>query len=164
MAGYRYDEKNQEDYKEVTERIERALQQIASDKETRPTKANLARISGVHRNTLYKRALGSCIDGEIESGWPLVILKKIASSRLERKAEHEAKSANAPALHERTLRERLEKSRFEVSMWFQKYIVVKAERDEAHRQVELASSKIKLLEQDIRDLAARLRKEVRQAK
>lgn len=137
MTSFQFDAKNAEDYDRITLCITDALKKIAENPGEAATKANLAKVSGVHRNTLYKRALAGAKHGEVEQGWPFSELLTIVDSRkkVAPKDDEQPQSQTAEQKLESALL-RLEKSRYVAGSWFHRSLQLKQERDEAVRQVE----------------------------
>ena len=148
-----FDGRNAEDFFEITKKIQEALDLIRKDKQLPPTKSTLARLSGVHRNTLRHRALMSCPPehlgkkGAATYGWPYSALSEISVAR-ERSKIREAEEAPQEATLEdklSMLEQQLAKSRHQVSVWFNRTIDLKRERDEAWRHVALMADRQKTL-------------------
>lgn len=108
MTENAFDARNREDFNKITEALTSALARISQDNSLKATVAELSRISGVHRNTIYKRE------------WPTETLNSIKDDRLLRKlasAEKKKKRQDPVSV----LQDKLEKSRQEVVYWFNKF-------------------------------------------
>lgn len=154
-----FDERNAQDYREITSRIEEALAVLKRDVRQPATKSNLARLSCVHRNTLYNRAMTSSPDGNPNNGWPFAPLREIkkARTRSQTSAGPTTDSASSGAgRNALSVSDRLARSRYEAGRWFHRSLELKKERDEARRQTQLMLSKIDSLEDEV----ARLRKQL----
>ncbi len=107
MSEQAFDQKNEEEFEDVTERINEALLKIASDPNIKATQTKLADLAGVHRNTISNRE------------WPL---ESLASIKADRQAETErAKSYEPGPSKEEQLSEQLNNARLETLYWFNKY-------------------------------------------
>lgn len=148
-----FDEKNARDFIEITNKIEAALAIIGTDNTQAATKANLAKLSGVHRNTLRHRAImagaNELVGGQ---GWPYSALEEIKRSR-------SSTSAAAHPMFEETLEDRvgdlerrLSLSRYQVSSWHSRVVELKRERDEARRNVGLLLDQTKSLKVEVERL------------
>ena len=101
MSTAPYDEKNQELSKAITLQINEALRRLEKDSTLPASASSLAKLSGVHRNTLYNHK------------WPLDKLKAIK----EKRARHKEEEAFSKAT-QKPPEELLELSRLEVIYWF----------------------------------------------
>lgn len=155
-----FDEKNAEDFELATKRIEAALAQIAADNRQAPTKANLARLADVHRNTIYNRAQISSVDDNPANGWPLTALARIKDSR-KASASSALGSQKKPLLPEDeidVLQQALEKSRRIAASWFDRTIQLKTERDEFARQAKLLALQNDKIREELDSTRSMLRK------
>jgi Mg2+ and Co2+ transporter CorA len=75
-----FDERNQRDFEEITERIRTALDAIRKSKSLKPTQSTLARLAQCSRRTLSLRR------------WPIEELKRIKQNRNPNAAESESGS------------------------------------------------------------------------
>ena len=101
MSTAPYEEKNQELSKAITLQINEALRRLEKDPTLPASASSLAKLSGVHRNTLYNHK------------WPLDKLKAIKEKRaLQKEEEAFSKATQNPP------EELLELSRLEVIYWF----------------------------------------------
>jgi len=108
VIGQAFDEKNQDDFEDVTERINEALLKIASDPSVKATATELSKISGVHRNTISNR------------GWPVERIKQIKAQR-SAEAERRKKGDSLEPKPVDVLTDKLEKAHLEIMFWFKKY-------------------------------------------
>lgn len=142
MSEQSFDQKNQEDFEDVTERINEALFKIASDPNIKATQTKLAELADVHRNTIANRE------------WPL---ERLASIKADRQAEIErAKSYQPGPTKEEQLLEKLEKARLETLYWFNKYHDVSALREGASESVKLLSKTRDVYKKKVGDLEQQL--------
>lgn len=105
MTGKAFDQRNKEDFEKITKVLLAGIVSIRSDSSLRATVAELARLTGVHRNTISQRK------------WPQEQLDDIKELR--------RRAAVARQLQVATredpvsiLADKLEKSRLEVIYWF----------------------------------------------
>jgi hypothetical protein len=73
MSSAPYDDKNSEQFEAVTEQLEEALRRL--EKDSSLSVSSLARLSGVHRNTIYNRK------------WPQEKLAEIKERRIQLKKD-----------------------------------------------------------------------------
>lgn len=122
MSKQHYDERNQQDFESVTERINEALLRIAEDDSIKATVSALAKQAQVHRNTISNRV------------WPLERLEAI---KFQRKAEAERKrnkTLNEPKPVD-VLTDRLERAHQEILYWFKKHREVTTLNEMANENV-----------------------------
>lgn len=150
-----FDEKNAEDFFAYTRKIQEGLELIEQDPRQAVTKANLARLSGVHRNTLRHRALMACPTehrdktNAADFGWPYSSLMEIARAR--RRSATDAPQASPEQTLEdkiKQLEQQLAKSRHQVAAWFHRTVELKRERDEARRSITLLAEQQKRLKEE----------------
>ncbi|TYC59508.1 hypothetical protein FMN52_08410 [Marinobacter sp. BW6] len=148
MAAQSFDEKNEQDFEDVTERINEALLKMASDSAIKTTVSSLAELAGVHRNTIRNRE------------WPLSRIREIKAHRKFEAEERKKGDFSSPKPID-VLTDRLEKAQLETMYWFKKHNEVMKlyeasnesikylakTRDEYKRQVEA-------LKKDFDDLKA----------
>lgn len=146
MAELPYDQQNQEDFEDVTERINEALLEIASDSKVKATITELAKRAKVHRNTIRNRH------------WPIDRLDAI---KLDRKAAVDKKIDQNEPKPVDVLADRLEKAHQEILYWFKEYKEMKSMYEASSESVRfLAKSKetlaqtVKTLEQELQNLRA----------
>ena len=101
MSSAPYDDKNSELFEAVTEQLKEALRRLEKDSSLSASVSSLARLSGVHRNTIYNRK------------WPQEKLEEIKERRKQQKKD-EAIAKAAPESPEVLL----EQCRLEVIYWF----------------------------------------------
>ena len=128
MGGAPYDQKNKDDYRDITKRIEAALKKIKGDKTIPATEAELCKLAKCSRGTLRNRK------------WPLEQLKEIKKKRKEQK---DAKRKRITRAHltavevhiedNNKLEDQLEKSRTEIAVWFHKFKNIEEENKKLRR-------------------------------
>ncbi|WP_409313569.1 hypothetical protein [Pseudomonas putida] len=101
MSSAPYDDKNAELAAAITQQLNEALRRLEKDSSLSASASSLAKLSGVHRNTIYNRK------------WPLEKLKEIKATRALQKEEE----ASSKAV-KKSSEELLELSRLEVVYWF----------------------------------------------
>lgn len=101
MSQAAYDSKNEESFEAVTRALDAALKKIQKDPSISANVSQLAKLAGVHRNTIYHRE------------WPLERLKEIKAQRAQQKKDMAAANAEI-----RSPEELLELSRLEIVYWF----------------------------------------------
>lgn len=75
MSSSPYDEKNEELFEAVTRQLNEALRKLEKDSSLSASVSSLAKLSGVHRNTIYNRK------------WPLEKLNVIKENRVQQKKD-----------------------------------------------------------------------------
>jgi hypothetical protein len=95
-----YDAKNEENFEAVTLALDAALKKMEKDSSISANATQLAKLAGVHRNTIYHRV------------WPLERLQEIKAKRAQQKKDEAATKAQT-----RTPEELLELSRLEIVYW-----------------------------------------------
>lgn len=161
-------ERNADDFAEYTRRIQVALDIISRDRRQPATKANLAKLSGVHRNTLRHRSqseVGSKKQNDT-FGWPYSALSEIVRQRKRQEIEDVEATVPAASLDERVkyLEQRLAKSRYQVASWYNRSIELKRERDEARRSIALLMGQQKHLKEEVDHLRKQLVQKIRVVK
>ena len=96
-----YDSKNEENFEAGSRAIDAALEKISKDLSIPATITQLAKLAGVHRNTLYFRQ------------WPKARIEEIKAKRAQQKKDHAAAKAASGSPEEQ-----LERSRLEIIYWF----------------------------------------------
>jgi FtsZ-binding cell division protein ZapB len=96
-----YDSKNEESFEAVTLALDAALKKMERDSSIPANVTQLAKLAGVHRNTIYHRQ------------WPLGRLKEIKAKLAQQKEDKAAAKAES-----RSPEELLELSRLEIIYWF----------------------------------------------
>lgn len=119
MNTQAYDEKNQLDYDEYTRRLNNALDEISKNTNLKATIKEVARLSGVGRNTVADR------------GFPKERLKEIKDQR-KRKTLDDKKQKRTEL---EIITEERDKLATEVVLWFSKYS--KAKRDSDSYEIQL---------------------------
>ncbi len=157
-----FEEKNAVDFELATKRIEAALALIEADNNQAPTTANLARLSAVHRNTIYNRARISSANDKPVNGWPLTALAKIKDARKTSASAGGCTQLNPFSPEEEivALQQALEKSRRVAASWFDRTIQLKTERDEFARQVELLMLQNDKIREELDNVRLMLRKKI----
>lgn len=103
-----YDEKNEELYNENTDRIYSALDKIRSDKTLATTKSELARLTGMNRNTFRPQGPRGWVSGELEE-----IAKNRAKVAIQQKSIKKQQEGNLQKL--------LDQSKLEILHWYDQY-------------------------------------------
>jgi hypothetical protein len=154
-----FDEKNQEDYDAITERINEALIKIAEDNELKATIAEIVQLANVHRNTVRNR------------GWPKERLKAIKEARLLEKEKKATQKSD-----EKDLSEKLTQANKEILYWFDKstenkelyeskqeaFLLMRKARDSYRAELEFTKTQLKAQQQEnerLRDLINTVGKE-----
>ncbi|UUY07069.1 helix-turn-helix domain-containing protein [Pseudomonas sp. J452] len=101
MSRAAYDSKNEESFEAGTRALDEALNKIQKNPSISANVSQLAKLAGVHRNTIYHRE------------WPLERLKEIKAQRAKQKKDLAAANAEI-----RSPEELLELSRLEIVYWF----------------------------------------------
>lgn len=108
-----YDSKNDENFEAVTLALDAALKKMERDSAISANASQLAKLAGVHRNTIYHRK------------WPLERLKEIKAKRAQQKEDQAAAKAVS-----RSPEELLELSRLEIVYWFTQIQIARASSTE----------------------------------
>ncbi|SON50555.1 hypothetical protein [Vibrio tapetis] len=109
-----YDQKNQEKYDKNTDKIWSALDAIRQDKNLKATKAQVSKLTGLHRNTLGGKGSRDWVGLEIE-----LITKQRDEDSNRTKVTKKKQEENLQGL--------LDQSKLEILHWFTKYS--ESERD-----------------------------------
>ena len=123
--------RNAQDFEQITESIESALREIKSDPTQPATKSNLAKLAGVHRNTLTFRAKNSLVDnshaGEIDinEGWPFSALRDIRRGRDTASVADHQESKISIDFEVKDLQRRLKKAKYVAGSWFHRTLELK---------------------------------------
>jgi chromosome segregation ATPase len=140
-----FDDKNQQDFVEVTGRIQTALEQMKSDQRLKRTESNLAKLAQCSRGTLRNRV------------WPIQELKKL-------KAQTKAKIEDAEEVAEvkevsriERYKEQLAKSRDEVMNWKFKHDDLAQRLETVQAQSKAHKDRAERLDARVRELERRLR-------
>lgn len=122
MSTQAFTKKNSEDFEANTRVIEKALQEIEQNKKLKPTIAQLAKMTGIHRNTLSNRVS------------PIQRLKQIKQTReIERKTkENENNSSQINPIN--LLEEKISNLQIEAIYWFNQYQDLKLSTDNLKKQ------------------------------
>jgi DNA repair exonuclease SbcCD ATPase subunit len=102
-----FEEKNQEDYEENSILINECIHKIKGDLELKPTLSQLAKLTGMHRNTLSNRV------------WPKQQLDEIKLER-EREKKNDTVEKVSKKDQFRVLEDKLDKAKLELIHWFTK--------------------------------------------
>ena len=142
MSPQSFEEKNLQDFEDITERLNEALLKMASDPTIKATASKLAELSGVHRNTIRNRE------------WPI---ERISALKAQRKYEAERKESivQKPSDKE-VLTFRLEQSRLEVLHWFNKFNHERSTGESLTESVKLLSKSRDKIKQEVEDLEQQL--------
>ncbi|EJF71703.1 hypothetical protein A462_11655 [Pseudomonas sp. Ag1] len=125
--------RNAQDFEQITESIESALKEIRSDPAQPATKSNLARLAGVHRNTLTFRARNSLINAshaevlDINEGWPFSELRDIKKHRDTAVVVVHQEQSISKDYELKELQKRLKKARYVAGSWFHRTLQLKEE-------------------------------------
>ncbi|URQ87234.1 hypothetical protein J8Z28_04920 [Pseudoalteromonas sp. SCSIO 43088] len=120
MSTQAYDEKNQLDYDEYTRKLNDALNEISKNTKLKATINEVARLSGIGRNTVRDR------------GFPKKRLKEIKEER-KKKALEEKKQKQTEL---EIITEERDKLAKEVVHWFSEFVKAKKDRDSFERQLQ----------------------------
>lgn len=143
MSQQYYDEKNLEEYEEVTQRINEALLKIASDDRIKATISALAEHAEVHRNTITNRE------------WPVTRLKAIKAQRKAEAERKKNKDRDEPKPVD-VLTERLERAHLEILHWFKKHKEVTNSYEAANESVKFLSKSRESLKRKNEELDRKL--------
>lgn len=116
-----YDEKNQQDYKDVTDKINACIDKIEITPSLKPTIAELARVTGLHRNTLYNRDRSPQKNNEIKTR--LNEIKR--NRRIKKEIEKKVKKDQVKFLDDQ-----LDNAKLELIHWFTKCSDIENENHE----------------------------------
>ena len=121
-APLSFDKKNAEDFFAASKVIQDSLEKIRQDQHLQPNQTTLAKLSGLHRNTLRNRK------------WPLDELEKIKQGRISSEiADIKGKLPNEKKVlvdSARQLELKLHMSRDEVAKWFHRASALEKELEE----------------------------------
>lgn len=123
--------RNAQDFEQITESIESALKEIRSDPAQPATKSNLARLAGVHRNTLTFRARNSLIHTnhtevlDINEGWPFSALIDIRRERDIVLVAAQQEHSISKDYEVKDLQRRLKKAKYVAGSWFHRTLELK---------------------------------------
>ncbi len=101
-----YDEKNKQEFDDVTERINEALIRMQNDSSIKCSTSTLAKLASVHRNTINNRV------------WPLERVKAIKEARKAEIAEKRKNVIDVDPTAE--LKENISKCLKEILYWYEK--------------------------------------------
>jgi len=143
MAEQHYDEQNQDDYEDVTQRIKEALLKIASDDRIKATITALAKHAGVHRNTITNR------EWPVESLHAIKAERKIEAERKKNENKNEPKPVDV-------LTDRLERAHLEILYWFKKHKEVNTLYETTSESVRLLSKSRESLKRQVNELERKI--------
>lgn len=103
MKKFEFEEKNENDFQNNTNKIIDALEKIRSDPSLRPFVKTITDLTGIHRNTISNRV------------WPLQKLDQIKSEREAKKNKDSKKSLKST---ENILQDKLNNAQKELLYWF----------------------------------------------
>lgn len=140
MSKAPYDERNEADYRAISNKIEIALNLIAADLTIPATEASLAELAGCSRGTLRNRV------------YPLERLKSLKQLRTKNRRTARISPAHRIAVEvhideKKNLREQLNKSRSEVAVWVSKYSDLEREVKKLQRLKDVLLKGNRLLEE-----------------
>ncbi|HHX8498909.1 hypothetical protein NB548_15455 [Vibrio parahaemolyticus] len=114
-TGYEFDEKNREDFEKNTALIIEALNAIENDKKLSATFKEVARLTGLHRNTLSNRSI---VVGDLKVETTVSAeLKRISDDKKKQKAKDKVTKKNEVE----NLEGQLDNAKNELVYWFKKY-------------------------------------------
>tara|TARA_Y100000588_G_C14277872_1_gene935311 strand:+ start:5769 stop:6275 length:507 start_codon:yes stop_codon:yes gene_type:complete len=114
-TGYEFDDKNREDFDANTKAITDALLVIENDKKRPASLAEVARLTGLHRNTLSNRSI---VVGTLEL--QTTVSDEISRIKKVKRAQKEG-DKETEKQHTATLEELLDSAKNELVFWFKKY-------------------------------------------
>lgn len=135
-------EKNEQEFVEVTRRIQDALARIESDQKLKPTQDVLAKLADCSRGTLNNRK------------WPLDQLRKIKDARrtpVQLTVEETASGAKEESRIER-YKQQLYDSRDEVLLWKARFDVAAKQLAQAQELIHILQARVTASEQEITTL------------
>lgn len=120
MTNKAYDEKNIEDYEQVTRILNEAIDKISKNPKLPATQTEVSKMTGVHRNTVANREFPK---------------KRLAEIRKRREDEARAQAKEeADKISE--LESKLEKLSSELAFWYAQYRDANRDRHDFERQME----------------------------
>jgi hypothetical protein len=149
-----YDDRNEDDYRELTQRISAALLKIEYDPKIRPSQKNLAKFAECSRGTLRNRK------------WPL---ERLAEIKRQRKEKSKGKGSDRPnkdadaEIHledKRKLLEQLDNARKETAIWVDKY----DEKERSYKKVARANDMLKAAKLALEQRVLHLERELAELK
>ncbi|EJE4704626.1 hypothetical protein ATY74_002789 [Vibrio parahaemolyticus] len=128
-TSYEFDDKNQADFLENTEKINKALKIIENDKALSATLAELERQSGLHRNTLRNRTL-TVGDLQIET----TVSDELKRIKRNKKLKKEQDKSDKKDLV-KELENQLDHAKDELVYWFTKFQTLSQEAGQLDTQL-----------------------------
>ena len=122
MSDQAYDDKNKEDYDQITLLLNDALNKIASNPKLPATQAQVSELTGIHRNTVRNRE------------FPAKRLADIKKLRKEKAAEKTKLKADKIS----ELTETIDQLSAELVYWFTEYKKANRDREDYERQVKIS--------------------------
>ncbi|EHD2236678.1 hypothetical protein C4G74_RS19860 [Vibrio parahaemolyticus] len=131
-----YDEKNQELYEENTNKIWAALDAIRRDKKLDATKAQLAILTQMHRNSFT---------GSGSRGW---VSKELEDIKLNRKQDPNSDKVTKKQ-QEENLQSLLEQSKLEILHWFTLYSESERELDKLRKRLNQTNESLEWYKEEL---------------
>ncbi|EJE8519828.1 hypothetical protein M5237_002904 [Vibrio parahaemolyticus] len=128
-TSYEFDDKNQADFLENTEKINKALKIIENDKALSATLVELVRQSGLHRNTLRNRTL-TVGDLQIET----TVSDELKRIKRNKKLKKEQDKSDKKDLV-KELENQLDHAKDELVYWFTKFQTLSQEAGQLDTQL-----------------------------
>lgn len=122
MSNHAFEQKNSDDFEANTSVIEKALQEIESNRKLKPTIAQLSLMTGIHRNTISNRV------------FPLQRLRQIKEARKNEKMSMEDKDSASEINPIKFLKNKISNLQIEAIYWFNKYHDLKLSNDNLKQQ------------------------------
>lgn len=119
MNDQAYDEKNKEDYDQVTLLLNEALDKIANNPKLPANQAQVSKLTGVHRNTVSNRE------------FPAIRLREIKDERKKKAAAEVKEKADKIS----QLNDRVDKLSAELVYWFTEFRKANRDREDYERQI-----------------------------
>lgn len=140
------EEKNEQDFQDVTNRIWAAIEKISLNQRYKPSQFVLAKLAQVSRGTINNRK------------WPLDELKKIKSNRKQAETEGLASKKLKPDYeNEISLEERLNLNREQLRIWKVKADEEKQKVSQLESIIKTQNEQIKVLKSEVTRLAETIR-------
>lgn len=122
MNNQAFMKKNSEDFEANTLVIEKALKEIEHNKKLKPTISQLAKMTGIHRNTLSNRVT------------PIQRLKQIKQAREIEKKSQDNKDNSTKINPLKAFEEKVNDLQIEAIYWFNQYQDLKLSHDHIQKQ------------------------------
>lgn len=122
MSNNAFERKNNADFEANTLTIEKALQEIEQNKKLKPTISQLAKMTGIHRNTLSNRV------------FPSQRLHQIKQARESEKKSQNNKDNSTKINPLKALEEKVNNLQIEAIYWFNQYQDLKLSHEHMQKQ------------------------------